>query len=432
MNELCSLSATELAFRIRSRAVTSEAVVAACLQRIAVVNPKINAVVQLVPDALDRARQADADLARGIVHGPLHGVPFTAKDVFDVAGVVSAVGLENRRHHVPKEDAIAVARLKAAGAILMAKTNCPPGGGGGDTENVVYGRTLNPYDLACTPGGSSGGEAAIIAAGGSPIGLGSDSGGSIRVPAHYCGVAGLKPSMGRVPNTGAYDHPGGMSDPRSQVGPLARSTADLALVLPIIAGPDGFDSGVVPMPLGKPDDVCLKELCVAYFLEDRASSVTAETGDVVGAAAQALSRAGVLMEPALPRDFVRDGRDITKAWWEMASLRGQDVVEMFGAWDQYRTRLLQFMQRYDAILCPVDPHPAPPFKERDPHRFDYTLPFSLTGYPCVVVRAGTSKHGMPIGVQIAARPWRDDVALALGQAIEQALGGWRASPTLGK
>ena len=318
-----------------------------------------------------------------------------------------------------------MARLQRAGAILLGKTNCPPGGGGGDTENVVYGRTLNPYNLACTPGGSSGGEAAIVAAGGAPFGLGSDSGGSVRVPAHYCGVAGLKPTAGRVPNTGAYDHPGGLSDPRSQIGPLARSVADLHLVLSVIGGPDGFDSGVIPMPLGKPEDVCLKELTVAYFLEDHGAPVTPETGDSVGAAAQALARAGVLVEPAQPRDFVRDSREITRSWWELASLRGQDVVELFNAWDGYRTRLLQFMQRYDAILCPVDSHPAPPFKERDPHRFDYTLPFSLTGWPVVVVRAGRSKTGMPIGVQIAARPWRDEVALALGKVIEEQLGGWQ-------
>jgi amidase len=390
------------------------------------VNPRINAVVQLAPDARERARQADADLAQGVVHGPLHGVPFTVKDVFDAAGIVGAVGLDHRRGHVPGYDAVVVARMRKAGAILLGKTNCPPGGGGGDTENVVYGRTLNPYSLACTPGGSSGGEAALVAAGGSPLGIGSDSGGSIRVPAHYCGVASIKPSFGRVPNTGAYDHPGGLSDPRTQVGVLARRVADLALVLPIIAGPDNYDSSVIPMPLAAPGPVRGQALKVAYFVEDGASPVTHETGHTVGAAAQALSRAGAQVELARPADFVRESRAITEAWWELASLRGQDVVELYNAWDRYRTRLLQFMTEYDAILCPADPHPAPPFKQRDPKRFDYTLPFSLLGWPVVVVRAGTAKDGMPIGVQIAARPWRDDIALALAMEVERELGGWKA------
>jgi amidase len=424
MSELHWLPATEIAARIRSGTLTSEAVVSACLQRIAAVNPQINAVVQLAPDALEQARQADADLANGVVRGALHGVPFTVKDVFDVTGIVSAVGLEHRRHNVPAYDATVVTRMKRAGAILIGKTNTPPGGGGGDTENVVYGRTLNPYKLTSTPGGSSGGEAAIVAAGGSPIGLGSDSGGSIRVPAHYCGVAGLKPTTGRIPNTGAYDHPGGLSDPRTQIGVLARAVEDLGMVLPIIAGPDNFDAGVIPMPLGDWTQVGVRQLTVAYFLEDRVTPVTNETAHAVGAAAQALSRAGARLEESEPHDFVRDSRGLTERWWNLASLHGQEVVELFDGWDGYRTRLLQYMDRYDAILCPADAHPAPAYRERDPKRFDYTLPFSLLGWPVVVVRAGVSAQGLPIGVQIAARPWRDDVALALAKALERELGGW--------
>jgi amidase len=425
MSDLCWLPATELVAHLAAREVSAEAAVTACLARIAAVNPQINAVVQLAPDATARARQADADLAQGVSHGPLHGLPFTVKDVFDVEGVVSAVGLEHRRGFVPSYDATAVARLKAAGAILIAKTNCPPGGGGGDTENVIYGRTLNPYNPACTPGGSSGGEAALVATGGSPLGLGSDSGGSIRLPAHYCGVAAIKPTTGRVPNTGAYDHPGGLTDPRTQVGLLARSVADLALGLPVICGPDNFDGGVVPMALGSVHAVRLRDLRVAYFLEERGADVTSETAHSVGATAQALSRAGITVEERQPPQFVRDGRRITEAWWGLESLRGQDVVELLNAWDGYRTRMLQFFAEYDAVLCPADSHPAPPFRERDPKRFDYTLPFSLLGWPVVTVRAGASKTGMPIGVQLAAKPWRDDVALGLGMAVERELGGWK-------
>lgn len=422
MNELTSCTASELARRIRMREVSAEAVVEAFLERIAEVNPAINAVVQLAPDALDRARQADRDLAQGLLHGPLHGVPFTVKDVFDVAGLPTAVGLEARRGERAREDAVTVLRWRQAGAILLGKTNCPPGGSGSDTENLLYGRTLNPHDLTRTPGGSSGGEAAIIAAHGSPLGLGSDSSGGLRVPAHFCGVMALKPTVGCVPNSGAYNHRGGLTDVRTQIGLLARSVADLTLTWPLLCGPDFIDAGVVPMPIGDPAGVSLSDLHVAYFTSDPASPVSAETVDVVGAAAQALARAGVHLEPARPQDFVRNGRSISDAYAEIASLRGQDVVELYDAWDGYRSFCLQFLRTYDALLCPVSPQPAPPFREMDRRRFDYTLPFSLLGWPVVAVPAGRSKEGLPIGVQIAARPWREEVALALGSAVERALG----------
>ena len=429
MNEITRLTSAELAKRIRSRELTAEAVVSAFLARIEEVNPQINAIVQLAPDALESARQADLDLAQGRPHGPLHGVPFTAKDLFDVAGLATTVGLEARRGEFAGEDAVAVARLRQAGAILLGKSNCPPGGSGSDTENLLYGRTLNPHNLTRTPGGSSGGEAAIVAAGGSPLGLGSDSGGGLRVPAHFCGVAAIKPTVGRVPNSGAYNHPGGLTDVRTQIGLIARSTGDLALAWPLLCGPDFVDSGVVPMPVPDPGAVCLGEQCVAYFPSDPASPATTETADTVGAVAQALARAGVLVEPARPRDFVRNGRGISDAYSEIASLRGQDVVELYDAWDGYRSFMLQFLRPYDAIVCPVAPHPAPPFREVDRKRFDYTLPFSLLGWPVVVVPAGRTKDGLPIGVQIAARPWREDVALALGAAIERELGQSAGSST---
>src|SRR4051794_10668245 len=229
MNELVSASAMELARRIRAREVSALGVVQAYLERIVAVNPQINALVQITADqALDAARAADTALARSEIRGPLHGVPFTVKDVVEVAGVVSAAGLSERADFRPTADAVVVTRLRAAGAILLGKTNCPPGGGGGFTDNPVYGRTNNPYQLAYSPGGSSGGEAAAVAAGMSPLGVGSDSGGSIRLPAHFCGVAGLKPTNGRIPNTGVFNHPGGLfSDPRTQIGPLARSVEDL-------------------------------------------------------------------------------------------------------------------------------------------------------------------------------------------------------------
>ncbi|HLQ49609.1 MAG TPA: amidase, partial [Candidatus Dormibacteraeota bacterium] len=190
-DELCFASASWLAAALRTRDVSSVEIVDACLARIEQVNPSINAVVTLAYDALDRARDADAELAKGVVRGPLHGVPFTIKDSLDTAGVVTTAGTVGWRDRVPTRDATVVARLKAAGGILLGKTNTPEFTWSDETDNDVYGRTSNPYDLSRTPGGSSGGPAAIVAAGGSPFDIGSDTGDSIRQPAHVCGIAGL-------------------------------------------------------------------------------------------------------------------------------------------------------------------------------------------------------------------------------------------------
>src|SRR5215510_2874566 len=270
-------SATALAAAIRTKHVSATEVMDAYLQRIEAVNPHLNALVQVAADVARRqAREADAALARGEMNGPLHGVLFTAKDVCETAGLISAAGLAARAHYVPDKDAVVVARMKAAGAILLGKTNCPPGGSGGVTTNPVYGRTSNPYDVSRTPGGSSGGEAAAIAAGESPLGIGSDSGGSLRVPSHFCGIATLKPTSGRVPNTGMLNHPGGLSDYRTQIGPMARYVRDLALAFPILAGEDGCDSGVIPMPLGDPESVILKGLRMAVYTDDGEATPTPE------------------------------------------------------------------------------------------------------------------------------------------------------------
>jgi len=220
--DISYLDATELASRIRSGELSSVEIVQHHLERIARINPQINAVVTLADDAVDRARAADAAITRREQVGPLHGVPITVKDSLDTAGIRTARGSRLFAGHIPSCDATAVARLKAAGAIVLGKTNLPELAHSFESDNLVYGRCNNPYDLARTPGGSSGGEAAIIAAGGSPLGLGSDAGGSIRVPAHFCGVAGLKPTSGRVPSTGHFPAAFGATAPLWQVGPLAR------------------------------------------------------------------------------------------------------------------------------------------------------------------------------------------------------------------
>lgn len=441
MDELLFASATALVRAIRRKTVSSEEVVSAYLNRIAYLQPKLNAVSQLMPDAIDQARAADAALARGEALGPLHGVPFTVKDVFETVGVVSPLDRELRNRSKPKHDATVIERMRHAGAVLLAKSNCPPNGNGVDSENTVIGRTLNPYDLTCTPGGSSGGEAALVASGCSPLGIGSDQRGGLRIPAHYCGVAALKPTTGRVPNTGAYNQPGGLSDPRTQIGPIARTVDDLTLILPILSGPDDYDSGVVPVPFklaaddhlhNERDDLLPsalpihpENLTVAWFAEDPMLAVTPETRLTLASCVQILSENGIEMHNLLPKDLVRQSREVDELWQNMAGSNGRTNLEVIAMWDDLRTRLLYFMAQYDAILCPVDHHPAPPFRERDNQRFAYTVPFSLTGAPVVTLRVGTSSRGLPIGVQIVARPWREDMALTIARILERELGGWK-------
>ena len=422
-----------MAKAILERKVSSLEVIDAHLERIEAVNPKLNAVVQLAGDtAREQAREADAALARGDAAGPLHGVPFTVKDWIETEGLVCAAGYEERANYVPKRDATVVARMRAAGAILLGKTNVL-------MDNPVYGPTNNPYDLSRSTGFSSSGEAAIIAAGGSPLGLGSDSGGSIRFPAHCCGVAGLKPSNGRVPNTGHFPRISAMNDPRTQIGPLSRFVEDLAITLPIIAGVDWRDAAVVPMPLGDPGDVEIAPLRVAFYTDDGVASPDASTISAVNACAGVLRDAGITVEEAKPLR-IEESFDITVKYWSRTEsvswsewmpggegkMSGDEVDRSLFEWDRLRRAMLSFMESYDVIICPVAEHAAGPRGVGDGRDFIYMLPYSLTGWPCVVVRAGTSPEGLPISVQVVARPWRDDVALAVAQQIENALGGWQA------
>jgi len=300
---LTGLPAHRLARMLRAREVSAAELLAAHLDRLEAVNPLVNAVVRLAPDAMDRARAADQALAGGEQPGPLHGVPFTAKDNFETRGVVTAIGVPGRAGTVPQADATAVARMRAAGGIPLGKTNCPPWGGGLETDNPLDGRTDNPDDRARTPGGSSGGEAAAVAAALSPCGLGTDSVGSLRVPAHFCGVATLKPTSGLVPVTGVIDDDGpigALSDPRTQPGPVARSVADLTLLLGVLAGPDGRDGGVAPVPPGDPAAVRVEGLRMAVHTGAGSPGPTPETTATVTAAAEALASAGAAVEEARP------------------------------------------------------------------------------------------------------------------------------------
>jgi amidase len=463
MDEIIYASATEIARAIRSKEVSSVEVVEAHLKRIGEVNPTLNAVVHLTADAARaRASESDAALARGESWGPLHGVPVTIKDAFETEGIVSAGGTSGRAGFVPQEDAAGVARLKAAGAVVLGKTNVPEVSLAFESDNLVYGRTKNPYDLTRTPGGSSGGEAAAIASGMSPLGIGSDAGGSIRLPAHFCGIAGIKPTSGRTPRTGHFPPMGGLLDSIWQIGPLARRVEDLKLALPLLCGTDWRDPTVAPVPLNDADAVDLKSLRVAFHTDNGIISPTEDIAGVVRDAARVLAEAGAQVFEARPPvpDNAHEmllglyGADSGAGLRMLLMLSGTGetsplmtkLLEMLGTMslsaaevsglvfqlDAWRSTMLSFMRDYDLVLCPPCARTAMPhgttFDEDNQLVFSYTMIYNLTGWPGAVVRAGTSTEGLPIGAQLVARPWREDVALACAAEVERALGGWQRPP----
>jgi amidase len=454
MDELIFAPLRHIAHTIRNREVSSLEVVEAHLRRIETVNPLLNAVVTFAGDAPDRARAADEALARGEIWGPLHGVPMTIKDSFDTAGVVSTWGTPGRRHFVPAKDATAVARMKAAGAILLGKTNTSEFTLSFYTNNPLFGATRNPYDQERMSGGSSGGAAAIVAAGGSPIDLGTDTGGSVRLPAHFCGIAGIRPTTGRIPRTGHAIPFGGLADSLTQVGPLARTVADVALVLSIIAGPDGIDPYIVPMPLDDPEAVKLAGLRVAFHTDNSLATPSAETIAAVERTAGALAGAACRVEEAsIPgveqtQDLLRGLLRATGSAWEKKALAQagtsldetsmafvhtaqalspEALAQLLERLDTFRSRALQWFQSYDLIVSPVNATPALPVGpvEEKIGNFTYTMTHNLTGWPSAVVRASASSTGLPIGVQITAHPWRDEVALATAAYVESIWGGWQ-------
>jgi amidase len=340
-----------------------------------------------------------------------------------------------------------VRRVRTAGAIILGKTNTPDLTLSYETSNLVYGRTNNPFDLERTSGGSSGGAAAIVAAGGSPMEIGSDTGGSIRLPAHCCGVAGLKPTAGRVPRTGHIIDYAGASQFLTHIGPLARRVDDLAFVLEIIAGPDGIDPHVVPVALGEPSAVRLAGRRVGHYTSLPPLPSTAETIGAVESAVGALRRAGCEPVPIAIPDadriyetyvamlFGDGGAAVLRAldrWGSaestlrarvagMKTLSSGELTARYEWLDDWRSRMLALMSGLDAIVGPVSPGPAVRHDTFDRATAACTQVFNLTGWPSTVVRAGTSPEGLPIGVQVVAPPWREDVSLALAGEIERGL-----------
>jgi amidase len=443
-------SASELAALIRTREVSSEEVVRAHLDRIEETNPHVNAVVAVTAErALTEAKAADDVQASGATLGPLHGVPFTIKDCIDTEGVVTTWGTTGRAGHVPDADATVVARLRGAGGILTGKTNLPELAMSYDTDNQLFGPTRNPHNLEHSPGGSSGGAAAALAAFLTPLEIGTDAAGSIRIPAHFCGITGLKPTAGRVSRAGTSGWKASHIEAFVQVGPMARTVADLELALPIIAGPDGVDPAIHPVALGACGDVDVAALRVGTFTGNGIDTADAATVQAVATAARALSDRGATVQEVAPpgldrlpdvvsRIIVGDG-----GWW-MARLldevgtgastfgtfplrppfSGEDYVRLLEDRERLKADLLAFMQDFDVLVCPVTAGPALKIGTAGaaarPPGFTFTHPFNLTGWPVATVRAGTSPDGLPIGVQLVARAWREDVALAAAAAVEAA------------
>jgi amidase len=459
LTDITSSSVTRLASAIRRREVSSVEVVEAFLRRIEEVNPKLNAVVQLdTQSALTAARAADNHLRRSAQPGPLHGVPMTIKDSFDTARMISTAGTLGRKAFVPARDATAVARLRNAGAIVLGKTNCSELTLSYETDNLVYGRTNNPYDFTRTSGGSSGGAAAILAASGSPLDLGSDTGGSIRVPSHFCGTAGLKPTSGRVPRTGHIIPSDGVFQFFTQVGPMARYVEDLALVLPILVGSDWHDPFVVSASIKASGPLDLKHLRIAAYTDNGIYPPSKDLVRVVNDAENVLKNAGCAVASARPEELARVYSLGNKLWrlaggptvrrllaaagtetvspplqpWlkPAASVPADEWTDLLEQLDRSRGKMLSFFENYDAIICPPCAFPAPlhgaTLKEDLDAAFSYSEVYNYVGWPAAVVRGGTSSEGLPIGVQIVAPPWREDVALAIAYRLEHDLGGWKS------
>jgi Asp-tRNA(Asn)/Glu-tRNA(Gln) amidotransferase A subunit family amidase len=460
MTELTSRSAVELVELVRTRAVSPVEIAEAHLKRIDALNPKLNAIVTPAPDFMEKAREAEAAVMHGDTLGPLHGLPVTIKDAINTAGLRTTSGSRLRAKHVPRWDAPSVARLKAAGAIVLGKTNLSELTIDFTAENPIFGRTNNPYDLSRTPGGSSGGGAAAIAACLSPAGLGTDVAGSIRIPAHFCGITGLKPTIGRVVSTGQFPPSFG----HSVIGPMARRVQDLHLLFHVLSG-----SECPPTTSGANSllnrAVAMRGWRAAWYTDDGFAPVTEEIRQAVERAAQALSDAGLIVEercaPGVERGvdmwqklFTRSGlvhlRDIYAGREQEAGMIIRLMMagveepptpaldDYFRCWierDHLTLALDEWMNEVPLLIAPVGATAA---FEHGTYELNvagqtvntfralrYSLVFNVYDLPCVCVPAAFTPEGLPIGVQIVGRRNEEDSVLVAAAIVEEALGGWQ-------
>jgi len=479
MDGLVFTSATELAAMIRERRASSVEVLDALLAQVARRNGEVNAIVTRDPDnARSRAQAADNALARGELWGPLHGVPFTIKDALATAGLRTTSGFPPLSDHVPTADATVVARLRGAGGILLGKTNLPPLAGGALSDNPLFGRTNNPWNLDRTPGGSSGGASAALAAGMTPLDIGSDAAGSLRIPAHFCGVYALKPTQNRVPLTGHIPPPPPMKAAQllrygPVLGPLARSIDDLSLALGIIAGPDGSDWAVPPVPLAPAEQRPLEQRRFLWSDAFGDMPITHDTSAALNDLVSTLGQLGCRLQQLAPEQV-----DMVQAWetygalWQaqmgagqpadpddptLAALHGDDAflrgmaqgvnatLGYFGALLERRDALIAdveaALQGWDALLCPVVGTPAlahvpigEPFlveQQQVPYWAGlqaYCGPFNLTGHPALVMPLTVSGDGLPIGLQLVGRRWGEMELLAVAEQLVDVVGPFRRPP----
>ncbi|WP_055483531.1 amidase [Sphaerimonospora mesophila] len=461
MTELHDLTATEMSELLRTGKVSAVELTEACLRRIDEVNGEVNAIVTLVADrALDEAAKADADLARGHWRGPLHGLPVAHKDLADTAGVRTTYGSRAFADHVPTEDDPLVRRIRESGGIMIGKTNTPEFGTGSHTVNEVFGATRNPYDLSRSAGGSSGGAAAALATRMVPLADGSDMGGSLRNPASFCNVTGLRPTPGRVPAKSATA--AWFTLPVS--GPMARTVGDLALFMSAIAGFDPASPYSIRedgSAFAAPWDGDVAGARVAFSPDLGGLPVDPETTRVTAEAAAVLTGLGAKVERVdLDLSDAEDAFRIYRAWYYALNFDGVSGVGPNVAWnvergrevtgadlaraERLRTglfhRMRAFFDDYDFLVAPVSQ--VPPFPVDDPYvtqvagqpmpdylawmRSCYWI--SVLHAPAMSVPCGFTSGGLPVGVQIVGRPWADAEVLRLGYAFERATGHWRTRP----
>lgn len=469
MSDLTMLPAVAMARQVRDRRISPVELADAHLAKIEKLNPKLNAFVHVDVGRVRReAQAAEAAVTSGKTLGPLHGVPISIKSSIEVAGLRCESGTRLRAGFVPTQDAPLVARLRNAGAIVLGVTNTPELLMAWETDNLLYGRTNSPWDLERTAGGSSGGEAAAIASGMSAGGVGSDGGGSIRVPAHFSGICGLKPTPGRIPATGHFPASGGPFALIGVVGPMARTVADVRALFEVMQGPDDGDTCAAPVPVRWPSVDEARELRVGYFEDDGRTPVTRETRIAIRTAAEVLRSAGFEVEAFRPEGleearmlwkkfFVSAGGMLIRPMFQGREADLSPMLKQFLEWsaaeplltadslldawvrrDAIRADFLAQMRKYPILLCPAAAIPAFRHGERSwkldgktveyLDAWSYTEWFNLLGNPAAVVPASHSAEGLPIGVQIVGRPWGEEQVLVVAAALEQACGAWKIPP----
>jgi amidase len=453
-------TAVELAEVIRSRKMSSRELLDLFLQRIDAINPLVNAVVTLDSDrAMDAARVADEMTVRGESLGPLHGLPVTVKDAIEVGGVRSTGGSSALGDHLPDVDAPAVARLRQAGAVVFGKTNVPEWSGDVQTFNDLFGTTNNPWDLARTPGGSSGGAAAAVSAGLTSFEVGTDIGGSVRIPSSFCGVYGHKPSFGLVSQRGYLDRVGGgvINADINVFGPIARSAEDLDLLLSVLAGPDEEDGAGWKLALPPPRHADVAGYRIGLWLDDPACEVGSDVLELLSKAAGALSDAGAQVSESRPPLELNEVRQLFDRLIVAAISVSPppEVGETIGgshlSWlhnHQARTLMRRvwaaWFEQFDALLCPVTPMPAFPHdhhgsiqdrsvvingKERNQvEALAWTGLVGVVYLPSTVVPVGRTGDGLPVGVQVVGPYLEDRTSLFLGARLGELIGGYQPPP----